>query len=101
MNERAASAGAALEVAGDMIRCLPSRYAPFAYGIIQAAVTTGIATAVATLRVAAFSPAWIGDWLAAWALAWTAMLPVVVLAAPLIQRAVQAITIRRGTSSDA
>ncbi len=84
-----------------MIRCLPSRYAPFSYGIIQAGVTTGIATAVAALRDAAFSASWIGDWLATWASAWTAMLPVVVMAAPLIQRAVQAMTVGHSTGPDA
>jgi hypothetical protein len=100
MDERTAPAKASSQILGGLIRCLPSRYAPFAYGVVQAAVTTGIATAVATLRVAAFSVAWIGDWLAAWALAWIAMLPVVVLAAPLIQRAVRAITVGDGAGSD-
>ena len=101
MHERTAPAETPSEVVGDMIKCLPPRYAPFIYGVIQAGVTTGIATAVATLRSGALSAGWIGDWLAAWAIAWMAMLPVVVLAAPLIQRAVQAITIGPGTGSDA
>jgi hypothetical protein len=34
----------------DMIRRLPGRYVPFAYGIIQAAMTTGVATAIAIAR---------------------------------------------------
>jgi hypothetical protein len=88
---------APVNVAADMIRCLPSRYAPFVYGIIQAAVTTGVATAVATSRVVPFSAAWIRDWLVAWAIGWTAMLPVVVLAARLIRRLVQAMTISHRT----
>jgi hypothetical protein len=41
--------------ANDMI--IPSRYASFAYGVIQAAITTGIASAVATSRVVPFSAA--------------------------------------------
>jgi hypothetical protein len=85
----------------DMTQCLPRRYAPFAYGIIQAAVTTGVATAIATLRITDFSVEWMRDWLAAWAIAWIAMLPVVVLAAPVIKRMVQAITIGHGTGSSA
>jgi len=84
-----------------MIRRLPSRYAPVAYGIIQAAVTTGVASAIATSRVTAMSVAWMADWLATWAMAWAAMLPVVVLAAPLIKRLVQAITIGHGAASNA
>jgi Protein of unknown function (DUF2798) len=83
-----------------MIRRLPSRHAPFAYGIIQAGLTTGVATAVGTLRVTTFSAAWIGDWLTTWSVAWVSMLPVVVLAAPVIRRAVQAITTGHGTGSD-
>ena len=70
---------------------IPSRCAPFVYGVIQAAITTGVASAVATLRVAPLSSAWIAD-LVAWAIAWAAMLPVVVFAAPLMQHLVQAIT---------
>jgi hypothetical protein len=83
-----------------MIRRLPSRYAPFAYGIIQAAVTTGVATAIATARITVFSVAWMRDWLVTWAMAWMAILPVVVLAAPLIKRVVRAITIGHGASSN-
>jgi hypothetical protein len=85
----------------DMVRCVPSRYAPFAFGIMQAGVTTSVATAVTNLRVGATSAGWIVDWLAAWSLAWIAMLPIVVLAAPLIQRAVRAITIELDLGSDA
>jgi hypothetical protein len=77
---------------------IPSRCAPFVYGVIQAAITTGVASAVATLRVAPLSSAWIADWLVAWAIAWAATLPLVVFAAPLMQRLVQAITSPHRTS---
>jgi hypothetical protein len=99
--EQAALAERRPVLASDMIRCVPSRYASFAFGIIQAGVTTGVATAVANLRVGASSVGWIFDWLAAWSLAWMAMLPIVALAAPLIQRVVRAITIELDLGSDA
>jgi hypothetical protein len=100
-HEQAALAEPRRVSANDMIRCVPSRYAPFAFGIVQAGVTTGVATAVANLRGGASGAGWIVDWLAAWSLAWLAMLPFVVLAAPLIQRAVRAITIELDPGSDA
>jgi hypothetical protein len=64
MDEQVASTEA-LSRKRAMIRRLPSRYAPFIYGIIQAWLTTGVATALATLRVTGFSAAWIGDWVTA------------------------------------
>jgi hypothetical protein len=76
---------------------IPPRCALFVYGVIQAAMTTGVASAVATSRVAPSSAAWTADWLVAWAIAWAMMLPVVAFAAPLIQRLVQAITGTRRT----
>lgn len=71
---------------------LPHRYAPFVFGIIQAGLTTAVATAIATLQTTAFGLRFLAYWLSAWGLAWLAMLPVVVVAAPLIQRSVGALT---------
>jgi hypothetical protein len=55
------------------------------YGVIQSGVTTGIATGVATLgygESASFLQRWALSWLTSWAL----MVPVVLFAAPIIQR---------------
>lgn len=71
---------------------LPHRYAPFLFGIIQAGLTTAVATAIATLQTTAIGLRFLVYWLAAWGIAWLAMLPVVMLAAPLIQRSVHALT---------
>ncbi len=70
---------------------LPRHYAPFIYGIIQSGLTTAIATAIATLQTTSLGLRFVMHWLSAWGLAWLAMLPVVVFAAPLIQRSVLAL----------
>ena len=74
---------------------LPRRYAPLIYGVIQAAITTGLATAIATHQLIGFGMIFLAKWMSAWIFAWVTMLPVVVLIAPLIQRTVVAITADR------
>jgi Protein of unknown function (DUF2798) len=73
---------------------IPRRFAPHLYGIIQAAITTAVATAIATHQLASQSMQFLWYWLASWLLAWLCMLPVVVLVAPLIHRAVMSLTRR-------
>lgn len=75
----------------DAIR-LPRRYAPFVYGSIQAALTTALATAVAVRQTTGGGASFLHAWLSAWVLAFLSILPVVILVAPLIQRAVLALT---------
>lgn len=72
---------------------LPQRYAPFVYGIVQAGITTAIASAVTTLQLTGFGMAFFARWAYGWSLSWLTMLPVVIGIAPLIQRAVVALTI--------
>jgi hypothetical protein len=71
---------------------LPQRYAPFVFGIIQAAITTAVATAIATHQLMDFGLQFLARWAFAWWLAWLTMLPVVIVLAPLLQRAVDALT---------
>ena len=71
----------------------PRHYAPFIFGVIQAALTTGIATAIATPLVSGLSWEFAMRWCAAWGLAWLTMLPVVICLAPVIRRAVDAMTV--------
>jgi peptidoglycan/LPS O-acetylase OafA/YrhL len=71
---------------------LPRRIAPFVYGIIQAALTTAVATAIATYPLADTMMHFVERWMLAWIVSWVSMLPVVVLVAPLIQRAVVSMT---------
>ncbi len=70
---------------------IPRRYAHFVFGVIQSGLTSAIASGVA-------SAALIGDggfafnWLWSWLIAWALMLPVVMFAAPFIQRLALALT---------
>ncbi|WP_420466938.1 DUF2798 domain-containing protein [Panacagrimonas sp.] len=70
---------------------VPARWGPHLFGTIQSGLTTLIATGIASI------PAWghgtfFRAWISAWLLAWCAMLPIVLLAAPLIRRAVDRLT---------
>jgi hypothetical protein len=67
---------------------IPRRYVPLTYGVIQAAITTGVASAIATFQTAGLDWAALTSWLWAWGISWLMMLPVVVLVAPFIQRLV-------------
>jgi hypothetical protein len=78
---------------GPNMTLLPQQYAPLVYGIIQAAITTAVATAIATYELTGLSIRFLEEWLFSWGLAFLAMLPVVVLAAPFIQRCVLALTV--------
>ena len=70
---------------------IPKRYSHFLFGFIQAGLTTAIATAIASapfLDQGMFASQWVKSWLVAWLI----MTPFVLLAAPLINRAVAALT---------
>jgi Protein of unknown function (DUF2798) len=78
---------------------LPQKYAPFVFGVIQAAITTAVATAIATHQLTEFGLLFLQRWTFAWLVAWLTMLPVVILFAPLLQRAVAALTGPQGDAS--
>jgi hypothetical protein len=71
---------------------LPPQYAPLFYGIIQSAITTGVASAIAVAQLTGFDVRFLVEWLSAWSLAFLIMLPVVVFLSPLIQRCVLTLT---------
>lgn len=71
---------------------VPRRFAPLLYGIIQAAITSAVATTIATFQSDLTGVSAARYWLGCWSLSWLAMLPVVVLVSPLIQRAVISVT---------
>lgn len=71
---------------------LPARYGMFLYGVIQAALTTGVATAIATHAMTGLGVEFFSHWTKTWLLAWLSMLPLVIGVSPLIRRAVLAVT---------
>ena len=78
---------------------IPQKYAPFVFGVVQAAITTAVATATATHQLTEFGLLFLERWAVAWLIAWLTMLPVVILFAPLLQRAVTALTMPPSTEA--
>jgi hypothetical protein len=60
--------------------------------VVQVAITTAVATTIATWRLTGLDVGFLKEWLLAWALALLTMLPIVIFAAPFIQRCVEALT---------
>jgi hypothetical protein len=67
------------------------RYTHFVFAIIQSGLTCAIAAAIASVNLAA-SGSFLRHWLQSWLLAWVLMLPVVVIAAPLIRKLALSLT---------
>jgi hypothetical protein len=60
------------------------RYSHFVFAVIQAGLTCLIAAGIASLPFTTISQ-FLSHWLLAWTVSWITMLPVVVLAAPIIR----------------
>ena len=73
-----------------MIR-IPEQRAPMVFGIIQAGLTSLVASGIGVYQLMGLGTGFVQSWLVAWLIAWTTMLPVVIFAAPHIQRMVLSI----------
>ncbi len=73
-----------------MIRISEKR-APLIFGIIQAGLTSLVASGVGIYRLGGLASDFTATWLGTWLTAWAMMLPVVIFAAPHIQRIVVAL----------
>ena len=69
----------------------PRKYRHFVFGVIQSGITCAIAAAIASLPFYA-EGSFAVHWLRAYLFSWTVMLPVVVIAAPLVRRLAEAMT---------
>ena len=65
---------------------VPRRYSHFIFAVIQAGLTCLIAAGIASLPLVTLNQ-FIIHWLLSWLVSWLTMLPVVVLAAPMIRSA--------------
>ena len=65
---------------------VPRRYSHFVFGAIQAGLTCLIAAGIASLPLVTLSQ-FLVHWLLSWIVSWVTMLPVVVVAAPMIRSA--------------
>jgi ABC-type glycerol-3-phosphate transport system permease component len=63
---------------------IPRRYSHFVFSVIQSGLTCLIAAAIASYP-SLTTHHFLQHWLLAWVLSWATMLPVVVLAAPIIR----------------
>jgi len=71
---------------------IPRRHGHFIFAVIQSGMTSAIAAAIASvpfLEESSFMVHWLGSWMIAWA----TMIPIVILAAPLIRRVALALTV--------
>ncbi len=73
---------------------IPKRYGYFVFGIIQAGFTCAIAAAIASAPFM-HDGIFLSHWLKSWIIAWATMIPFVLLATPLIRRAVDVLTRER------
>jgi len=67
------------------------KYAHFVFGVIQSGLTSAIAAAIASYAFLV-QGTFLTHWLLSWLLSWIFMLPIVVMAAPAIQKVVNLLT---------
>ena len=70
---------------------LPKRYGHFVFAVVQACLTCGIASGIS--HAADPARTFVAHWLVSWSLSWAAMVPVVLLATPLIRKVVMLMTV--------
>jgi hypothetical protein len=70
---------------------IPKRYSHFIFGLIQSGFTCAIAAAIASVPFM-HNGDFISHWLKSWIIAWATMIPFVLMATPLIRRAVDVLT---------
>ncbi|MBR0794902.1 DUF2798 domain-containing protein [Bradyrhizobium jicamae] len=70
---------------------IPRCYSHFVFGVVQFGSTSGVASAIASLPLGTTGH-FVIHWLQSWLVSWLLMLPIVIFAAPMIQRLVHAVT---------
>jgi hypothetical protein len=70
---------------------IPKRYGHFMFGLIQSGFTCAIAAAIASAPFM-YSGIFLSHRLKSWIIAWATMIPFVLLATPLIRKAVEVLT---------
>ncbi len=70
---------------------IPKKFAPMLFSLILSGLMSLLVSGIATVRAAGLSDGFIGLWVSAWLTAWLFAFPVVMLVAPLTQKAVRAL----------
>jgi|KBSMisStaDraftv2_1062788.scaffolds.fasta_scaffold724178_2 hypothetical protein len=73
------------------MRKLPKKYSHYVFGVIQSGITCSIASAIASAPFAS-NGAFLAHWIGAYLYSWAIMLPLVVIAAPVIRKMASALT---------
>jgi hypothetical protein len=68
----------------DTMLKIPRRHSHYIYAVIQSGLTTAIAAAVASVPFLE-GRSFLVHWLSSWVVAWAMMMPIVLLAAPVIR----------------
>jgi ABC-type bacteriocin/lantibiotic exporter with double-glycine peptidase domain len=74
---------------------LSKRHGHFVFSVIQSFLTSAVATAIAHSTDA--TAVFLGHWVRSWLLSWVTVLPIVLLAAPVIRRIVDYVSRDRTT----
>ncbi|AEI81773.1 hypothetical protein CNE_BB1p03490 (plasmid) [Cupriavidus necator N-1] len=80
---RVQAAPIAIQIGRHKMWKIPRQYSHFAFGAIQVGVTCAVASAIASMQFVA-EGTFVSHWLRAYFFSWVAMLPVVIVAAPVI-----------------
>lgn len=67
---------------------LPKKLAPFLFGLLLSGVMSLLVSGIATWRAVGIGTDFFRGWASAWWMAWLIAFPVVLVAAPLVRRAV-------------
>ena len=73
---------------------ISQQYRPQVFGLLQSAITSAIAALIANPKGVAMGASML-TWSTTWLLAWLSMIPVVLLAAPLVRRVTDFIVPRK------
>lgn len=71
---------------------IPARFAPIVFGALLSAIMTGVVSAFVLLVTQGMHPGFVAQWLRSCAMTWPVAFPTVTLVAPLVRRAVGAVT---------
>jgi hypothetical protein len=83
--------GICILLSKEEMQMIPRRYSHFVYAVIQSGLTCLIAAGIASYPSLA-AGAFLRNWALSWLISWAMMLPVVLLAAPLIRAAALRLT---------
>lgn len=71
---------------------IPARFAPIVFGALLSAIMTGVVSAFVLWVTQGLHPGFAAQWLRSCAMTWPVAFPTVTLVAPLVRRAVGAVT---------